>query len=262
MRLPWRIREVGLTTAARGGLTPTPDRRRRGGPTHLSASTGASVAICASTIPSSQPRALNMCNADSCSLCRTNGATPYRRSRSHPDRSRKTPSRTAETRHETGRDRGGGTAAERIMAGGPFFRSRNSRGNGSLAFANNAISTQPCPPARTVHNAMISRVWKSCSAALPVLGSSRPWKQAANRFVVASRVGLTPKGVESIGIESGKHFCHRQVNPKCGSPAPHNDISWLRCQNRPSETESGGGRVTGAASVLRVAVIRPVQRTA
>jgi hypothetical protein len=38
------------------------------------------------------------------------------------------------------------------------------------------------PPHGTVHNAAISRVWKSCGAVLLVLGSSRSSKQAANRF--------------------------------------------------------------------------------
>src|ERR1019366_6824023 len=66
---------------------------------------------------------------------------------------------------------------------------------------------------------MIRRAWKSCRAAFPLLGSSRPSKHAANRSNVTSRVCLTPKGVESIRIESGKHFCHRQANPKCDSPA-------------------------------------------
>src|SRR4051812_10754083 len=66
---------------------------------------------------------------------------------------------------------------------------------------------------------MISSVWKSCRAAFPLRGSSRPSKQAANRSNIVSRVRLTPKDVESIGTEPGKLLCHCQASPKCNSPA-------------------------------------------
>jgi alpha/beta hydrolase fold len=61
---------------------------------------------------------------------------------------------------------------------------------------------------------------KSCRAALPLLGSSRPSKQAANRSNVASWGAFDTQGVESMGIEPGKLFCHGQANPKCDSPDP------------------------------------------
>ena len=88
-----------------------------------------------------------------------------------------------------------------------------------------AISKQPWPPHKTVHKAMINRVWKSCRAALPVLGSCRSLKQAAKRFNVNLPGAFDTQGVESPRLESGKRFCHRQANPTCGSPGRHQHSS-------------------------------------
>jgi hypothetical protein len=52
---------------------------------------------------------------------------------------------------------------------------------------------------------------------------------------------LTPEGVESMGIESGKHFCHRQANPKCDSPAEQVDFRFTVTE----DVDVGGVVVVG-----------------
>src|SRR5262249_37842148 len=103
--------------------------------------------------------------------------------------------------------------------GGPCSNLRNLRRKPSFARPKTCISTAVWPPHKTVHKAIIRISSRLCRPALPVRGSSRPSKHAANASIPSpTREPQHHAGrIDSLSRRNTQPKC--QEHSKCDSPA-------------------------------------------
>jgi hypothetical protein len=88
--------------------------------------------------------------------------------------------------------------------GTPFSSLRNPRRTRSFAFANRPMSTEPCPPHKAAHIAIAKISRKSCRAALPLRGSSKPSQHSIKRSKTSPAPRISRDPVESTSINITK----------------------------------------------------------
>src|SRR5712691_7811638 len=89
------------------------------------------------------------------------------------------------------------------------------------------MSTEPCPPHRTAQIAIVKISCRSCSAALPVRGSSKPSQHSIKRSKTISRAANRPQPGRIHLAQNRKSRLTRPKKSKCDSPADLNPVAVL-----------------------------------